>query len=130
MLPLSKKTKQKLEEHENKLEDTGWVNLTLLENWQNYTSSQNLPQYCKKNGVVYMHGCIAPKAETTTSNRNVAQLPTECKPSGTRNNLYFPARLSDGTSIAIQITTAGMILGPVGITTSQWITIDGISFPI
>lgn len=134
MLPLSKKNKQKLEEHENKLEDSGWINLELLNGWQEHSSgAQNLPQYEKKNGAVFLHGCAMTSTGTTSSNRNIAQLPQEFRPSGTVNNLYFTVRIISGAESIIghvQITKTGIIMAPSNLKASDWFSLDGILFPV
>lgn len=127
---LIKKILQKIKEFENKTQDSGWQNLTLLNNWQLYTSSQNIAQYRKKDGIVYLHGVIHSTEVTTVQNRNIAQLPTDCIPTGIRNNLYFPIHLSNKNTSTIQITTEGMIFGEINIPTGVWISLDGISFPV
>ena len=121
---------KRIENLEKKQEDSGWQNLTLLNNWQLYTSSQNIAQYRKKDGIVYLHGVIHSTEVTTVQNRNIAQLPTDCIPSGIRNNLYFPIHLSNKATSTIQITTDGMIFGEINIQTGIWISLDGISFPV
>jgi len=121
---------KRIENIEKKQEDSGWKNLTLLNNWELYTSSQNIAQYRKKDGIVYLHGVIHSTKVTTVQNRNIAQLPTDCIPSGIRNNLYFPIHLSNKATSTIQITNDGMIFGEINIQTGTWISLDGISFPV
>lgn len=134
MLPLSKKNKKKLEEHENKLEDSGWINLELLNGWQEHSSgAQNPPQYEKKNGMVFLHGCAMTSTGTTSSNRNIAQLPQGFRPSGIVNNLYFTARIISGAESIIghvQITKTGIIMAPSNLAASDWFALDGILFPV
>lgn len=129
----TKKEMEAIKALSKKTEDTGWVNSTLLNDWGEHSSNnQNPPQYRKKGGVVYLHGCVMAVAGTNTSNRNIAQLQQGFRPSGTVNNLYFTVRTtSSGESILshIQITVSGIIMAPSGLKQGDWFALDGISFP-
>lgn len=127
MLPLSKKTKQKLEEYENKLEDSGWINLTLKNSWTTH-SGQNVPAYRRKNGVVYLRGLVY--AGTDTSERILAILPTDCIPGGINNNLYFTVAQNRNVCRNVQIQKDGGILAPGDLAQGQWFPLEGISFPV
>ena len=118
---------------QDKTQDSGWQNLTLINGWAHY-SGQNVPQYRKIGKVVYIHGCIRVLETTDTSNRNIAQLPQGFRPSGITNNLYFAQELINGSSTReikdIQITTSGIIMAPGNTQQGQWFPLDGISFPV
>ena len=130
MLPLSKKNKQKLEEHDGKLADTGWINLSLLNNWTT-RSGQNVPSYCKKNGVVYLHGLIY--AGDNVTERIFTKLPADIIPSGIITNLYFTTTAGGSSNREVntlQIQKDGYVLAPKILTRGQWFPLDGISFPV
>ena len=121
-----------MKELNEKLEDSGWQNLTLLDNWIQY-SGQNPPQYRKKNGIVYLHGVVRTSGGTNSENRNIAQLPEGFIPDGIVNNLYYTVRMisgSTGTIGHLQITKEGILLGALGMSSNDWMTLDGISFPV
>ena len=132
-MPLLKTVLNKLKGLEGKTEDTGWDNLDLLTGWQVHSAGQNPAQYEKKNGVVYLHGCILTNTGTASGNRNIAQLPVSCRPSGIKNNLYFSARIISGSESIlghVQITPAGIIMGAGNLKQNDWFALDGISFPV
>ena len=132
-MPLLTTVLNKLKVLEGKTENTGWKDLTLLTGWQNHSAGQNSPAYIKKNGVVYLHGCVLTNTGTaSSSNRNIAQLPSGFRPSGIKNNLYFTAKTVSGAESIlshIQITTTGIIMSPSNLKASDWLALDGISFP-
>lgn len=72
---LIKKILERIKTFEEKTEDTGWQDLTLLTGWQNHSNSQNSAQCEKKNGIVYLHGCVLTNTGTSNGNRNILQLP-------------------------------------------------------
>ena len=88
----------------------------------------------RKIGVVYLHGCVLTNTGTTSSsNRNITQLPDGCIPSGIRQNLYFTARIISGADSIlghIQITRTGIIIAPSNLNANDWLALDGISFPV
>ena len=133
-MPLLKSILNKIRKLEEKTEDTGWLDLELLNGWQEHSSgAQNPPQYEKKNGIVYLHGCVLTNTDTASGNRNIAQLPVGCRPSGTVNNLYYTARIISGAESIIghvQITKTGIIMGPGNLKQNDWFALEGISFPV
>ena len=127
---LIKKILQKLKVLEERTEDTGWRNLTLLNNWTT-RSGQNVPSYCKKNGVVYLHGLVYGGANVTE--RICAKLPADIIPSGIITNLYFTTTTGGSSNrevSTLQIQTDGYILAPKILTQGEWVPLDGISFPV
>ncbi len=68
--------------------DTGWINLTLINGW----SSGQLPQYRRKNGVVYLKG-----RPTGGSSTTIAQLPVGFRPGG---SVSIFSAVIDGSSAA------------------------------
>ena len=129
-MPLLKQILQKLKVLEERTGDTGWRNLTLLNNWTT-RSGQNVPSYCKKNGVVYLHGLVYGGANVTE--RICAKLPADIIPSGIITNLYFTTTTGGSSNrkvSTLQIQTDGYILAPKILTQGEWIPLDGISFPV
>ena len=131
---LIKKILQKIKDFEERTKDSGWINLELLTGWQEHSSgAQNPPQYEKKNGIVFLHGCAMTSTGTSSSNRNIAQLPEGFRPSGTVNNLYYTVRISSGAESIIghvQITKTGIIMAPSNLKAYDWLALEGISFPV
>lgn len=129
-MPLLKTVLNKLKGLEERTEDTGWRNLTLLNNWTT-RSGQNVPSYCKKNGVVYLHGLVYGGANVTE--RICAKLPADIIPSGIITNLYFTTTTGGSSNrevSTLQIQTDGYILAPKILTQGEWVPLDGISFPV
>lgn len=129
-MPLLKQILQKLKVLEERTGDTGWRNLTLLNNWTT-RSGQNVPSYCKKNGVVYLHGLVYGGANVTE--RICAKLPAEIIPSGIITNLYFTTTTGGSSNREVntlQIQKDGYILAPKILTQGEWVPLDGISFPV
>ena len=122
-----KKVLNKIKVFEERTQDTGWINLTLQNNWTT-SSSQNTPAYRKKNGVVYLRGLIYASADTT--NRNFATLPTDCLPTGIKNNLYFCTSVNGNIMRNVQITKNGVLMAPGALEQGQWFQLEGISFPV
>lgn len=131
---LIKKILNKIKVFEERTQDSGWQDLTLQTGWQEHSSgAQNPPQYEKKNGMVFLHGCAMTSTGTTSSDRNIAQLPQGFRPSGIVNNLYFTARIVSGAESIIghvQITKTGIIMAPSNLAASDWLALEGISFPV
>lgn len=123
---LIKKILQKIKEHENKMQDSGWQNLQFMNSWHN-DSSQNSAQYRKVGNIVYLRGVIYNGGNT---NRNAAQLPTGYFPTNLVSNLYFITRVdaSIQASPSVQITKQGVLIAPANMTNGQRFELDGISF--
>ncbi len=121
---LIKKILQKIKEHENKIQDSGWQNLQFINSWHN-GDEQNPAQYRKIGNTVYLQGLIY---NGGNNNRNTAQLPTGCFNNKLINSLKF-AVWKNGTTIAdMQITPQGGIISPSGMSNEEYYSIDGISF--
>lgn len=129
---LIKNILNKIKTFEEKIKDTGWINLTVLDNWIQY-SGQNSLQYKKKAGIVYLHGIVRTSGGTATGSRNISQLPAGFVPNGTTNNLYFSTisvHDNQRNPQHVQISKAGMIIGPANLEANDWISLDGLSFPV
>lgn len=127
---LIKKILQKIKELDGKVQDSGWQNLTLINNWTT-NSSQNIPAYKKKNGVVYLRGLVYGSADVTE--RIFAKLPVDLIPSGIIANLYFTTTAGGSSNREVntlQIQKDGNILAPKVLTQGLWFPLDGISFPV
>ena len=123
---LIKKILQKIKEHENKMQDSGWQNLQFMNSWHN-DSSQNPAQYRKVGKIVYLRGVIY---NGGNPNRNVAQLPDGYFSTSLVNNLYFITRIdaSIQANPSVQITPQGGLIAPANMTNGQRFELDGISF--
>lgn len=109
--------------------DSGWKNITLLGKWKTY-SGQNKPQYRKIGKIVYLRGLITTEEDITNEDRNIFQLESGFYPTDLVNNLYFTVRRNDSTETTnFQITKTGMLFGPA-LLEQEWISLDGICFPI
>lgn len=125
-----KKILQKIKELDGKVQDSGWQNLTLINNWTT-NSSQNIPAYKKKNGVVYLRGLVY--GSNNVTERIFAKLPTGFIPSEIITNLYFTTTAGGSSNREVntlQIQTDGNILAPKVLTQGLWFPLDGISFPV
>lgn len=71
----------------SKIEDSGWINLTLTSDFTAYNSN-NAPKYRKIGNIVTLRGAVKPTDEITGSSGYtiIANLPTGFRPSG--DNVY------------------------------------------
>lgn len=118
------------------LDDTGWIDATLTSDFIPYSNSnENKPRYRKKNGIVYIRGCVSPKAELEASatGKIIFTLPTGYRTSfglikvcqGSGKNVWCLAVNTNGTvTIARYGTTAN-----AKIPTTAWLPFE-ISFPV
>ena len=109
--------------------DSGWKNIVLLGKWKIF-SGQNKPQYRKIGKMVYLRGLLTTEGNLTNEDRNIFQLEEGFYPTDLTNNLYFVVRRNDSTEATnFQITKTGMLFGPE-LLEQEWISLDGICFPI
>lgn len=118
------------------LDDTGWIDATLTSDFKAYGNvSSNNPQYRKKNGVVYIRGCVSPSTELEASatGKVIFTLPTGYRTSygivkicqGSGKNVWCLAVNTNGTvTIARYGTTAN-----AKVPTTAWLPFE-ISFAI
>lgn len=109
--------------------DSGWKNIVLLGKWKTF-SGQNKPQYRKIGKMVYLRGLLTTEENLTNEDRNIFQLEEGFYPTDLTNNLYFVVRRNNSTETTnFQITKTGMLFGPA-LLEQEWISLDGICFPI
>lgn len=107
--------------------DTGWINLTLKNNFITY-SGQNIPQYRKIGRAVYLRGLFKTSANVTSSTRTIATLPFTVTANA---NYYFPIIInkSDNSRVVEFMQFAkstGDLVSPSTFLTTDWASLDGI----
>ena len=103
-----------------KLNDTGWESLTLLNSWSNYGSGFNNAQYRKIGKQVFLRGLI----RNGTQGSVIAQLSSEYRPSKT--NVFAVNSANESNVIGqIRIDSNGNIYAQTVVT---WLSLDGVSF--
>jgi hypothetical protein len=103
------------------IQDSGWVNLPLLNAFVNFGGANQTPRYRKKLGVVYVEGSIRAGANGTV----IANLPAGYRPAAT---LVFIAATSTTAHARITVTAAGDIIGTAINTTLT--SLSGITFVV
>lgn len=118
------------------LDDTGWIDATLTNDFIPYANnSDNKPKYRKKNGVVYIRGCVSPSTELEASatGKVIFTLPTGYRTTygivkicqGSGKNVWCLAVNTNGTvTISRYGTTAN-----AKVPTTAWLPFE-ISFAI
>lgn len=118
------------------LDDTGWIDATLTSDFISYANNdENKPRYRKKNGIVYIRGCVSPSAEigASATGKIIFTLPSGYRPTfglikvcqGSGKNVWCLAVNTNGTvTIARYGTTAN-----AKIPTTAWLPFE-ISFPV
>lgn len=93
-------SKPKILELEEKLEDTGWIDLKFSSNFENYNGTKsNNPKYRKIGNIIMLQGVATPVAKTPadSSELELFTIPEEIRPSkefyqlcqGTGNNKWL-----------------------------------------
>jgi hypothetical protein len=85
------------------VQDSGWINLGLINSFANFGSPYEVARYRKKGGVVYLEGVV----KFGGSNTVIAQLPAGFRPS---NMLSFTVSTNSATVGRINIAASGDIL--------------------
>jgi flagellar biosynthesis/type III secretory pathway protein FliH len=101
------------------LQDTPWVNLTLLNAFTSFGAPNQTPRYRKKMGVVYVEGSI----KAGTNGAVIANLPVGFRPAAT---LVFIVATSTTAHARITISATGDIVGTTINTTLT--SLSGIVF--
>jgi len=87
----------------------------------NYSTIYNDFRCFKRNGIVHVQGLVKPGRNWG----NIATLPTEFRPS---RRLIF--NVNHHKTTRIDVDTNGRISRVAGGTDHNWISLDGISFPV
>jgi hypothetical protein len=103
------------------LQDSGWINGTLINAFTNLGAPYHVARYRKKNGIVYLEGVVRAGA----SNTIIMQLPVGFRPD---NQLAFITSTSTVAHARIQITAGGDVIGVVVNTT--FTSLSGITFVV
>lgn len=85
------------------VEDTGWINATLLNSWVAFGSGFSTPGYRRLNGMVYLRGVV--KDGVLTQGTSIFTLPAGFRPSAT---LRF-ATVSSTAFAIMHVTAAGAV---------------------
>jgi hypothetical protein len=102
-------------------EDSGWINATLLNGFQNYGAPFQGARYRKKAGVVYIEGLI----KSGSAGAVIFQLPAGYRPA---QQLIFANIYSGNLMARIDVDASGnVIANPMS---TAWTNISGISFVI
>lgn len=93
---------------EGKLNDTGWVNATLLGEVTNYGTGTTPLQYRKLNGVVYLRGAVQ---NITAINTDITTMPTGFRPPNFSHHFMGPISTLNniGRGMRFTLTTNGYL---------------------
>ena len=98
-------------------EDSGWINMELINNWGSYTDPYQRAQYRKIGNQVFLRGMILGGKNDT----DCVILPEGFRP---LFNIYLPIA-HDGGVIRTRIYPTGAIKIPEY---SNWVSLNGLSF--
>ena len=104
------------------MNDTGYRTSGLTSNTTNYSTTYNNFRYFKRNGIVHVQGLVRPGSNWG----NIATLPTGFRPS---KKLIFNLN-NHAKTTRIDVDTNGIISRVAGGQDHNWISLDGISFPV
>jgi hypothetical protein len=103
------------------VQDSGWVNITLVATFTNFGAPNEVARYRKKGGVVYLEGAIKGGAAGGT----ITTLPVGFRPA---NTITFIASTSSATPARITIASTGVVTGAAINTT--FTSLSGIVFVV
>jgi hypothetical protein len=103
------------------MQDSGWINLTLLNGFTNFGTPYGTARYRKKAGVVYLEAAVKQGASNTV----MAQLPVGFRPAGM---LSFVVSTNSATVGWVQIATNGDVMAASINTT--FTSLSGIVFVV
>ena len=89
-------------DHQHKIADTGWQNLSLINNWVNYdTASFGPAQYRKVGGVVYVRGLV----KNGTASSDITTLPAGYRPA----YIHIYSAENSGAYTRLDVLASGVI---------------------
>lgn len=109
-------------------EDTGWINMTLLNGWSNWGGGWAVGRYRRVNGIVYVEGFLNAANRTASQ---IAVLPEGFRPKEHTSNAV-PGINQTNKYTAISVTSAGSIeiQGGYSDINSSWLSLGTISYAV